>query len=125
MSCRGNAGSKRGRRREIPQTFRWANPCQAHWHGADGQRALARPLSAQWNGDEYFNGSQESRQIASRTGPALHRARGGTNTDMLRRMDLRKRGRAAKRRPVAVAGYPRAGERTQLIPNRVVRLYVA
>jgi len=36
---------------------------------------------------------------------------------MLRRMDLRKRGRAAKRRPVAVAGYPRAGERTQLVPG--------
>jgi len=28
------------------------------------------------------------------------------------------------RRPVAVAGHPRAVERTQLIPNRVVRLYV-
>src|SRR5262249_9011614 len=32
------------------------------------------------------------------------------------------RGRAATRRPVAVAGHLRAAERTQLIPNRVVRL---
>src|SRR5262245_30148347 len=44
---------------------------------------------------------------------------------MLRRVDLRKRRRAAARRPVAVAGHPRAVERTQLVPNRVVRLHVA
>src|SRR5262249_56929703 len=37
----------------------------------------------------------------------------------------RNRGRPVSRRPVAFAGYPRAGERTQLVPNRVVRLYVA
>src|SRR5262245_35162587 len=124
MSCRGSVGSRRNRRREIPKAYGWANPRQAWRHGADGQRALARPLSAQWNCDEHFNGAQANRQMASRTEPALHRVRERPDSDMLRRMDLRKRRRAATRRFVAVAGHPRAVERTQLTPNRVVRLYV-
>ena len=45
--------------------------------------------------------------------------------DCLRRVALWKTGRAAARRSVAVAGHPRAVERTQLVPNRVVRLHVA
>src|SRR5262249_42293315 len=64
MSCRCNAGSERSRRREIRKTYGWADPRQAQRHGTDGQRALARSLSTQWNCDEYFNGAQANRQMA-------------------------------------------------------------
>src|SRR5262245_43294551 len=117
MSCRCNAGSERSRRREIRKTYGWADPRQAQRHGTDGQRALARSLSTQWNCDEYFNGAQANRQMAGREGPALQRVRESADADVLRRMDRRKRRRAATRRFVAVAGHARAVERTQLNPE--------
>src|SRR5262249_47446837 len=123
-SCRGGVGLNSSHGREIPQTYGWANPRQTRRHGTDGQRALARLLSAQWNGDEYFNGAEANRQMAGRKRSALHRVRERADTEMLRRVARWKTGRATARRSVAVAGHPRAVERTQLIPNRVVCLYV-
>src|SRR5262249_38074387 len=125
MSCRSNVGSKRNRGREIPKAYGWANSRQTWRHGADGQCALARPLSAQWNCDEYFDGAQTNRQMAGRKRSALHRVRERADADMLRRVALWKTGRAAARGSVAVAGHPRAGERAQLILNCMVCLYVA
>src|SRR5215467_5444225 len=63
--------------------------------------------------------------MAGRRRSALHRVRERADADMLRRVALWKTGRAAARRSIAVAGQPRAVERTQLVPNRVVRLHVA
>src|SRR5947209_19048176 len=60
----------------------------------------------QSNGDEYLHGSQKNRQMASRAQPTLHRVRKRADTEMLRRLAHRKTGRAAARRPIAVAGYP-------------------
>src|SRR5437867_1037941 len=64
--------------------------------------------------DETWN-----RQMASRAEPALHRVRKRADTKMLRRLALRKTGRAAARRPVALARHPRAVQRPQL--NRTER----
>src|SRR5438132_12914084 len=118
ISCRHDGGFNWTHAREIPETYGGPNPCQARRHGTDGQRALARPLSAKWNDHEYLHGSQKNRQMASRAEPALHRVRRRAGIEMLRRLALRQRSRAAARRPVALAGHPRAVERAKLIRGR-------
>src|SRR2546430_4512906 len=110
ISCRHDGGFNWTHAREIPENYGGSNPCQARRHGADGQRALARPLSAQWNGDEYLHGSQKNRQMASRAEPALHRVRKRAGTEMLRRLALRKTGRAAARRSFGAVAALRQGQ---------------
>src|SRR6266480_7606080 len=122
ISCRHDGGFNWTHAREIPETYGGPNPCQARRHGTDGQRALARPLSAQWNGDEYLHGSQKNRQMASRAEPALHRVRKRADTEMLRRLALRQTSRAATGRSFAVAGHPRAVERPQLNRTAALRM---
>src|SRR5215470_4148114 len=95
---------QRGRRREVPETYRRANSRQGRRHGIDRQHSLARALSTQWQRHEHLHGPQSNRQVAGREGPALRRVREGA-AELLRGVAVGKKGKAATRR------YPAAGSR--------------
>src|SRR5262249_5927149 len=115
IPCRDHGGFEWNHAREIPKTYGGAKTRPNRPPGNGGQTAPAPPPLSAWNGDEYLNGPQADRQMAGRTEPALHRVRERAGTEVLRRVALRPTSRAAARRSVAVAGHPRAVERTELI----------